>query len=216
MAEDTRRVVAGEKGVLEIGFVSSATFSILPDLVGQYHARYPEIQLRFHHMNKSDLLHALIERRVHVAFARAGIDDEEILNIPLRRERMVVALPEGNPLAGETTLTLGSLADQPFIIPKASVDDHIRNICAEAGFSPRIVQEPEDMHTSLSLVAAGLGLALVPASARKAPRSGVAYRDIEDPPLYTDFMLSYRRDNTDTLLRMFHAIVKQSASAKPE
>lgn len=214
MAEDTRRVVAGRQGLLEIGFVSSATFSILPDLVGAYHRRYPLVQLRFHHMNKSDLFHALIERRVHVVFTRAGIDDDEVLNIPLLRERMIVALPEGDPLASAASLTLGNLADQPFIIPKASVDDHILNICAKAGFRPTVVQEPEDLHTSLSLVAAGLGLALVPDSARNAPRSGVVYRAIEEPPLYTDFMLSYRRDNTDTLLQMFRALVKEGASHK--
>jgi DNA-binding transcriptional LysR family regulator len=211
MAEDTRRVALGKQGFLEIGFVSSATFSILPDLIGEYHRHYPLVELRFHHMNKADLFHALIDRRVHVVFTRAGIDDAEIVNVSLLREQMVVALPEDNPLAHADTLTLADLAQQPFIIPKSSVDDHVRNICAKAGFHPIIVQEPEDLHTSLSLVAAGLGLALVPDSARNAPRAGVVYRTIREQVLYTDFMLSYRRDNADTLLQTFRALVKQKA-----
>jgi DNA-binding transcriptional LysR family regulator len=212
MAEDTRRVIVGKQGLLEIGFVSSATFSILPDLIGEYHRHYPLVELRFHHMNKADLFHALIERRVHIIFTRAGIEDAEVVNVSLRRERMVVALPAGNPLSVLETLTLKDLAQQPFIIPKSSVDDHVRKICAKAGFRPIIVQEPEDLHTSLSLVAAGLGLALVPESARNAPRSGVVYRDVSEPALYTDFMLSYRRDNVDTLLKMFRCLIKQGAS----
>jgi DNA-binding transcriptional LysR family regulator len=214
MAEDTRRVALGKQGLLEIGFVSSATFSVLPDLIGEYHRYHPLVELRFHHMNRAGLFHALVNRRVHVVFTRAGIDDAEIVNVSLLRERMVVALPADNPLAHVSSLALTDLAQQPFILPKVSVDDHVRNICAKAGFHPIVVQEPEDLHTSLSLVAAGLGLALVPDSARNAPRSGVVYRTISEPALFTDFMLSYRRDNTDTLLQTFRTFVKQKAALK--
>jgi DNA-binding transcriptional LysR family regulator len=209
MAEVTHRVAAGGQGRLDIGFVSSATFSILPELIREYHRRYPLVELRLQHLNKVDLIHALIERRLHIAFTRAGIDDAEIVNDSVWRERMIVALPEGDPLGEAPSLLLHTLADRPFIIPNASVDDHVRNMCAQVGFRPTIVQEPMDIHTALSLVAAGLGLALVPESARRSPRQGVIYRMIDEPVMHTDFMLSYRRDNTETVLHIFRNLVKQ-------
>lgn len=208
MADATRRVASGGLGLLEIGFVSSATFSILPELVRDYHERYPLVDLRLRHMHMADLFHALIERRIHVAFTRPGIDDAEIMNDLVLREKMMAALPEGDPLAKATRLTVRDLADRPFIIPTA-VDDHIRKIFAGVSFHPKVVQEPSDLHTALSLVAAGLGLALVPESARHSPRQGVVYRPLTEPAIYTEFMISYRHDNTDQVLQNFRALVRQ-------
>lgn len=215
MAEETRNVAGGKQGVLEVGFVSSATFSVLPDLVREYHRRYPMVEVGFRHMNKAMLFHALIERRVHAAITRGGIDDAEVVNILVSREEIILAIPDGNPLARARVVDLADLTEMPFVIPKQAVDDQIRRVCTQAGFKPTIVQEPEDLHTSLSLVAAGLGVALVPESARKAPRTGVAYRNIGDLSLQTEFVLSYRRDNADPLLRMFRSVIKQATLQKP-
>jgi len=204
----TRRATGGRQGTLEIGFVGSATFSVLPDILKEYRSRFTEVELLLHHMTKGDLVRALIERRIQVAFTRPGIDDPEIVNEIVSREPMILALPADDALAARTSLSLRSLANRSFIIPNPKLEDPVHDVFREAGFTPRIGQETADLHTALGLVAAGFGFAVVPESVRRSRWAGVAYRSLHSPRLYTDFILSYRRDNTGEPLRSFRELVQ--------
>jgi DNA-binding transcriptional LysR family regulator len=208
MSEVTRRAAAGGQGVLQVGFAGSATFSVLPDILRDYRARFPKVDLLLYHMGTLELAQALVERRIDVVVGRVRIDDPAVAAEVIRREALIVALPEGDALSARKSLKLAALAAHPFIIPARTIDDRIRKLCIDAGFHPMIAQETTDIQTTLSLVAAGLGLALVPESVGQSQRGDVVFRPLAAPRPTTEFLLSYRRDNAGPTVRAFRDVVR--------
>jgi len=207
-----RRAAEGGTGVLNIGFVGSATYSVLPDILKAYRAAYPSVELVLHAMNTSELRQALVERRIDAAFARPSIRDAEIVNETILIEPLIVALPDDDPLAGEAAIPLEALRARTFVLyprhPRPSFADRIIAICKASGFSPAVAQETMELQTALGLVAVGVGVSLVPASVERSHRHGVAYRPLATPGPTTDLSLSYRGDNNSPLLEKFRATVE--------
>ncbi len=207
-----RRAAEGGTGVLNIGFVGSATYSVLPDILKAYRAAYPSVELVLHAMNTSELRQALVERRIDTAFARPSIKDAEIVNETIMVEPLIVALPDGDPLAGEAAVSLEALRSRAFVLyprhPRPSFADRIIEICQASGFSPAVAQETMELQTALGLVAVGVGVSLVPASVERSHRHGVAYRPLATSGPTTDLSLSYRGDNNSPLLEKFRATVE--------
>ena len=210
-ASIARRAAEGGTGVLNIGFVGSATYSVLPDILKAYRAAYPSVEVMLHAMNTSELRQALVERRIDAAFARPSIADAEITNEPVLIEPLIVALPDDDPLAGEASIALDALGARPFILyprhPRPSFADRIIEICKASGFTPVVAQETMELQTALGLVAVGVGVSLVPASVERSHRHGVAYRPIAGAAPTTDLSLSHRGDNASPLLTNFRAMV---------
>jgi DNA-binding transcriptional LysR family regulator len=202
----------GKTGVLNVGFVGSATYSVLPHLLNGFRRANPDVELLLHAMNTADLRVALIDRRIDAAFARPGIDDPEIVDEPLLHEELIVALPEDDALAQGEAVALPDLASRPFVLyphaPRPSFADAIVGLCRQAGFSPVVAQETMDLQTALGLIAAGAGVSLVPASVADSHRLGILYRPIAPPTPTTTLSLCYRRDNRVAVLATFRATVK--------
>lgn len=216
-ARIARRAAEGSIGVLNVGFVGSATYSLLPRVLNAFRTDNPDVDLMLHAMNTAELKGGLIERTIDVAFARPGIDDPEVIDELLMEEPLVVALPDVDPLAAQTEIALVDLARHAFVLyprfPRPSFADIILRHCAESGFSPVIAQETMDVQTALGLIAAGAGVSLVPASVQGAQRLGVAYRPLRPPAPTTRLSLSYRRDNRSATLARFRTQVKAYAAA---
>jgi DNA-binding transcriptional LysR family regulator len=206
-----RRAAEGGTGILNVGFVGSATYSVLPDILKAFRAAYPKVELLLHAMNTAELRHALVERQIDVAFARPSIADAEIVNEPVLTEKLIVALPDDDPLASEERISLAALQARPFVLyprhPRPSFADQIIEICRRNGFSPIVAQETMELQTALGLVAVGVGVSLVPASVERSHRHGVAYRPLDEPAPTTELSLGYRRDSTSPLLRNFRVTV---------
>lgn len=202
----------GKTGILNIGFVGSATYSVLPLILTGFRRANPDVQLLLHAMNTSELRIALIDRRIDAAFARPGIEDPEVIDEPLLREELIVALPDDDALGEQDVLTIAGLAGRPFVLyphhPRPSFADTILELCRTAGFSPAIAQETMDLQTALGFVAAGAGVSLVPTSVAGSQRMGITYRPVAPPAPTTTLSLSYRRDNRQAVLSTFKATVK--------
>jgi DNA-binding transcriptional LysR family regulator len=117
--------------------------------------------------------------------------------LPLLREPLVAALPQRHSLArGRGPLPLARLKDAPFILfPRhmaPGLYDDVVGFCRKAGFSPRVEQEAVQMQTIVSLVSAGLGVALIPASMRNLGRTGVVYRRLRESSPLTEIALAWR------------------------
>lgn len=207
-----RRAAQGGTGLLNIGFVGSATYSILPDILKAYRSAYPKVELMLHAMNTSELRQALVERGIDAAFARPSIRDSEIVNETILTERLIVALPDDDPLAREASIPLEALKARAFVLyprhPRPSFADRIIAICKSSGFVPSVAQETMELQTALGLVAVGVGVSLVPASVERSHRHGVAYRPLAPQAPTTDLSLSFRADNNSPLLNNFRATVK--------
>ena len=180
-----RQISRGEMGQLAIGFVSSAAYNVLPEILRAFRTRFPEVVLELHELTSDQQLQWLRERRIDVGFVRPPVADEAFSSEIVFQEPLMVALPEAHPLAQEAQVSLRSLSHQPFILFPRSLApglyDQIISLCQQADFSPTVAQEAIQMQTIVSLVAAQMGVAIVPASLQNLQRTGVVYKAIQEP-----------------------------------
>lgn len=179
--DEAGRVAAGEIGRLAIGFTGSATYELLPTLARVLRADFPGIELDLKgEMLTPDQVDALHDRTLDIGFLRPPVHARDIDVRLLRREPLIAVLPETHPLAGSDTVRLANLRDEPFITypshHRSVVYDAVLDACQRVGFSPAKVQEVAETSTLVAFVAAGLGVALVPASVRHLKITGATYR----------------------------------------
>jgi DNA-binding transcriptional LysR family regulator len=203
-----RRVGRGEIGELAVGFVTIADYNVLPRVLSEFRVQHPEVRLTLREATTDAQLRELAEQRIDIGFVLAPIHDDNVTTRPLLSEPLVAALPAHHPLARtRAALPLARLADAPFILfPRhmaPGLYDDVVGFCRLAGFIPRVEQEAVQMQTIISLVSAGLGVALIPASMRNLGRSGVVYRSLrEDSPL-TQVLVAWRKGDNAPVLHRF-------------
>jgi DNA-binding transcriptional LysR family regulator len=156
---------------------------------------------------------ALQEERLDIGFVRPPIAERSLNTEPLVTESFMVALPNRHRLATARRVSLSSLADEPFIFyPRDSVPqfyDLTLRLCRDSGFTPHVRHEVDQPDLVLRLVAAGMGISLVPASAHKIRRPGVAYRPVLPSSPILEIAVAWRRDNDSPTLKAFIGVVKQ-------
>lgn len=178
------RADKGETGNLAVGFIGSANYSVLPPVIREFRRRFPDVEIVLTEMNTSQQLEAFRDGRIQVGFMRPprGIEDKEVSVESVFREPLMVAMPGNHPLQGRRSLPLRLLAKEPFImIPRQrgpGFFDYIISLCQQEGFSPHIVLEASQFHTIVGLVAAEIGIAIVPASMRYSHMEGVVFNKI--------------------------------------
>lgn len=209
-----QRASRGEIGRLVIGFVGSAMFAVLPDILRVYRERFPDVHLVLRELTTSQQVHALHNGRIDVGFIRPPLADDTLSVQVILREPLLIALPENHPLSAQPELPLQALAREPFILfPRhlgSSFYDQIVSYCQQAGFSPGIVQEAIEMQTIVSLVAANMGVALVPASLQNLRRVGVAYKSIAGATPITELAMTWRKEHTSPVLEAFMHVVEEA------
>jgi DNA-binding transcriptional LysR family regulator len=187
--EVARRAQRGELGELRVGFTGSAAFSaVIPQLIYEYRRRSPGVYLRLEELTTQQQLTAMLERQMEVAFVRGATRPElppALRATRLFEDALVAVLPAQHPLALQGgALSVGALKDEGFVMyPRESgtgVYDQIVALCQQAGFAPQVAQEARESPTIVGLVAAGLGVAIVPASLQSINVNGVAYRPLRE------------------------------------
>ncbi len=185
-ADTARRIARGEAGRLRLGFTASAAFNPrVPRLIRDFRRRWPRVQLVLEETNTAGLLEALGNGRLDAAFIRytpsAPPPDLDLLRFA--DEPMLIAVPAAHPLAARASAPLSALAGEPFILfPRSfgsSLYDEILAVSRESGFSLQITQEAPQMSSIVNLVAAELGVSVVPASTAQVQLPGVRYLSIE-------------------------------------
>lgn len=126
----------------------------------------------------------------------------------LRREHVVLALPEGHPFSASEAIALKALANEPFIAMDAflepSLNRHFRQVCEENGFMPNVVQEVTSVSEAIDLVALNIGITLVRASATIHCRAqGVIYRECAEPDLFVEIGVAYRTQHPPPSIETF-------------
>jgi len=189
----------GETGRLSLGFTASSAFNpIVSTTIRRFQARWPDVQLSLTEMNTLGLMQKLERGELDATFFRPGLDDPDGVRLKrLPDEPMVVALPASHALAKHKTLPLALLAKEPFILfPRLvglSLYDDVVRACREAGFELTVAQEAPQISSVVNLVAADLGVSIVPASISQIKLAGVAYRPIEGPPAVARLALAVLR-----------------------
>ena len=181
-----QRAAQGKLGKLSIGYTGPALYTVLPEILRQFRDRYPDIELTLRELCTPDQEAGLLADELHIGFLHPPIESplqqREVLS-----ESMVVALPDSHPLASKPDISIQDLSNESFILfPQAvgpKLYGEIMTLCAQAGFSPKVVQEATPQPTMIGLVAAGIGIAFVSTSLQSISRPGVVYRSLrEDMP----------------------------------
>jgi DNA-binding transcriptional LysR family regulator len=217
----TRRTARGEEGRLGVGFTSSAPFHpFVPRAIRAFREAFPRVALTLDESGTTELIDGLRHDRIDLAFIRTPVTDPQGLTVhALLDEAMVVALPVGHPLAASgAALALKALAGETFIVYRRpsgpGLYDAIIAACRAAGFSPRIEQEAPRIVSTLNLVAAGLGLSLVPGSLSRMNMDGVVFRPLKGGGQPTaPLNLAVRRNDPSPAVRRFVDLVRQLAKA---
>lgn len=218
LPETASRLRGGLAGQLILSFVSTADYHVLPSLVRQFTARFPDVQLRLNEATSDVQIPALLERRAHagILIPPTGGLPAELAYLHLISEPLVAAVPDQWLRARRIGTIDGRLqgraiVDLPVILfPKAvapAFHDLVTGFFGGLGGHARIVQEAIQMQTIISLVSAGLGIALVPASLRRLAREDVRYLDLEQAPRL-ETGLAWRRDDDTPTLGHFVQIVQ--------
>lgn len=211
-----QRASRGEIGELDVGFVSGAVYGKVPSIFRLMRNRYPEISLVLKDLTTEEQLEAIKAHRLDIGLIRPPvIDSQSLIMQVIDREPLVVALPRSHRLAGQRKISLGALAEEPFIqVPRHVAPgfyDLFISLCANAGFLPQIVQEARTTQTIVSLVAVGMGISIVPASLRGLQRTGVVYRPMEGPAATTELAVIWRQGDENPALHRFLEIIREAA-----
>ncbi|HKU97515.1 MAG TPA: LysR substrate-binding domain-containing protein [Vineibacter sp.] len=216
---ETQRTGRGLTGRLSIGFAGSAMYVFLPDVINAYRDACPNVALALDEMLASEVAAALQDRKIDVGFARPPLPPHaRVAQKLILEEPYLTAVPDRHRLAGCKRIALAELADEPFVLypltPGPSVTERIVAACQEAGFVPRIVQEVMHLQTAVSLVAAGVGISLVPQAAAQAQaRRGVTFIALSPPAPTAPLAVAWREDDVSPPLRHFLAVIDTALSA---
>jgi DNA-binding transcriptional LysR family regulator len=200
-----RQTSRGELGQLTIGFVSSSAHNVVPAILQAFRTRCPAVKLELHELTTNEQLQRLRFGQIDIGFVRPPVEEEGINSEIVFREPLILALPETHPLASRAKVELRELSAEPFILFPRSLApglyDAIVSLCQQAGFSPIAAQEAIQMQTIVSLVAAEMGVAIVPASMQNFQRSGVVYKTLPESTCIVAIALIWRSDPTAAVQR---------------
>lgn len=226
--ETTRRAARGEHGQLCVAVTSTGSFHpIVARAIRALREECPGVSLTLEEGLSNELVDRLRDERVDAAFIRTSLADADGLMVtPLFDEPMVIALPDTHGLAGAAharPVTLTDLAGETFILygpPGTGMYDATIAACHAAGFNPHVgnlaasTQQAPRIASTLSLVAAGLGISCVPASLQRMNMEGVVFRRIEGPAVPRAVLsLATRRHDASAVVGRFVALVKRAAGA---
>jgi len=193
-AKDAAR---GASGTISIAFISLAAYSFLPAALRRFTQSHPSVKVTLQESTTDQMLAELEKGTLDIGliFASPGMADA-LAYRPLRREALIVALPEKHPLAAAATVPLEQLAHERFLGFERHygpmIFDAMVATCMRHGFSPELFPARQ-MHTIVSLVSGGIGVALVPASVKALHREGVVYRPIRGERTLVETGAAWRR-----------------------
>lgn len=215
----TRRTARGEIGSLCVAIAPTAPFhKLVPRAIRNFRRAFPLVTLTLDEGLSNEVVAGLINQRIDVAFVRnSNIHADDLTTIPLLKEPMVLALASHHPVAKVTTssqpVALSQLRDEPFIFigpPGTGLYDETIVACRGAGYSPRIGQQAPRITSALGLVAAEMGVVLVPESLKALKMDGIVYRNVKGPHQPKAFLgMAFLKGNRSEALNRFLATVRR-------
>jgi len=213
-----QRAAKGEIGRLGIGFIGFASCSFLPDLLRTYKARYPGVALRLEENVPSGQDLAFDRGEIDIGFTRPPSADRSSSyeSRVIFREPLVVAVPRGRKVTTKR-IRIADLASERFVIFKRAsspeVFDTIVRACNDNGFSPRLHNELNNMHSVLSTVEAEEGVAIVTASARNLRADNVSFFRLQPDDVRVDFVAAWQKKEPSIALKSFLDLLDEELPA---
>ena len=191
--EDAKALSGLTLGKVGLGCMPTTGAHLLPPVLTAFRKAYPKIQVHLKEESSPDLAKDLEQGEIELAILdeaglQPGLDHQTILS-----EELLLALPAKHPLAGKASLGLKQVAEEPFILMKSGhgFRQITLDLYRKAGLEPKVVFESGGIETVQALVAAGLGISLVPQMVAKFP--GVAYAGVSQPKAERILSLAWRK-----------------------
>jgi DNA-binding transcriptional LysR family regulator len=217
-ADVARRAQLGELGELKIGFTSSAPFnSTIPQAIFAFRQAFPAVHLNLREMSSKTVADGLMDESIEVGLMRPLALPEALSVVELMHEPLVAVLSAKHPLASgsEEGMYLSELALEPFVFFPRSYGSglyaQLLTLARQAGFSPHFAQEAGEAMTIIGLVAAGLGVSVLPASYQRIRIDGVVYRPLLDPDAVSAVWLVQRKDQKSPMAKAFIELLTRRA-----
>jgi len=218
-----QRAGRGEIGRLAIGFITPVEYNVLPNLLGEFRRRYPDVVMTLRETMSDQQLAELDSGTLDIGLLSAPVDRPTIESRGIWRERVVLAVPAQHAFARLASIPLRKLANEQFIMFPRSIApalyDDVLQFCRRGGFSLQIVQEATQSQTIISLVSAGIGLAILPSSIQGLRRAGVTYRPFREQSPSVETVIAYRKDRSSLAIENFVRLAtnyKQHKGSSPK
>jgi DNA-binding transcriptional LysR family regulator len=210
----TRRIGTGKKRQFGIGFVASTLYDVLPEIIRRFRVTAPGVEIVLTELTTLEQAAALKVGRIDIGFGRLLFDDDGLTRRVIHEEELSVAAPRGHFLGRKRKpLKLKHTVDVPLILypnaPRPSYADQVLSFYRKLGLEPKVGFEVRELQTALGLVAADVGIALVPSSVRRLGRNDVEYLALDEPDITSPIIMSYRPNDTSPLLAKILKLVEE-------
>lgn len=215
-ARHARDVERGLEGRLQLGFVGAMLYRGLPQLLQRFQASHPRLRVVLRELNSQDQLIELAHGQLDVGFVHNTRLPGDFSQLLFAREPFVCCLPSGHALARKRRIDLATLQDEPFVLFARSVSpdyhERVLSVCAAAGFYPEVRHEVRHWLSVVSLVSQGLGVALVPASLKRAQLDGAVCVPLMDASAESHAYCIWRETQANAARSAFVAAVREAAA----
>ena len=213
--EEARGTERGVQGRLHVGFISSATLSLLPPSIRLFRERFGGVELELKELTSAQQVDALYEGEIKVGLVRLPMRVAGIRFEPVFEEQLVVAVPSGHVLEKLDRVSLEAIVDLPLIFFTRQLipgfHAQIVELFQRVGAFPKVAQHAVHLQTIVGLVASGVGIAILPASAERASREGVVYRALDVPDATSWMGLAWVEGDESKLVKNFVSTVREAA-----
>jgi DNA-binding transcriptional LysR family regulator len=213
-----QRVSRGEVGLIKLGFTAASSYCFLPKLLAYVKSELMDVEIELSEMVTIQQLEALRENRMDLGLVRPPVEEPGMRTIRIANERLLLAVPSSHRFAMGSPRCLKDLAGEPFITFSPVQGRYFYELLAgmfrKAGVSVKYVQHVSQVHSILALVSAGIGISIVPETARKLHFEGAELRELSDPPTFAELHLAWNAENSNPALPAFRDIVVRRFAAK--
>ncbi|MEQ8865017.1 MAG: LysR substrate-binding domain-containing protein [Thalassobaculum sp.] len=195
LEREFRQMERARTPVLRVGVIDSVAAGLMPQLLPHFRSEHPGVRIELVEQKTIRLLPRLLSGRLDIAFVRPPeVQDSRLAFRLLFSETPVVALPTSHRLAGQATVHIAELVDEPLIVPDRGSRPHSHDLTIklflQSGFTARIAQVADEKQTIVGLVGTGIGIAIVPRWTSRLAVNGVRYVPIEIAPEAPSYRLS--------------------------
>jgi DNA-binding transcriptional LysR family regulator len=215
-AHAAQRAMRGEVGTLSVGFTVSSAFNpVVAAAIRNFRRAYPDVILRLKESNTPRLISGLQKGALDVVFMRPGeVEDDGLILRTISEEPLLAVVPSKHSAAKRTKLKLADLREENLILFPRQISpklfDTIMAACRKAGFEPRLGQSVPQITSIVQLVAAELGVSLVPASMQQLQVKGAVFKEVHDVSATASLTLAWRRSDPSPFLKNFIASTLES------
>jgi DNA-binding transcriptional LysR family regulator len=209
------RAARGEIGHLTVGFIETAAVSLIPAAVREFRARHPDVTLSLRELSVDAQIQGLRGGTLDLGVVRAPVDAADLEVAVVADDRLLAAVPGSHRLAAAGSVSVPELAAEPLVALSREVvpglHDQVISLFSEHGHSARITQEATSIQAVMGLVAAGLGIALLPSSVRSLSREGIAFVDLDSSEVSL-ILAVHRGDESSPLVEAFLAAARSGSA----